>query len=81
MAADSYCTTRLAFFEMRSIMARMLWHSDMDIDPVSQDWTTQKEYAVWDKLPLWVTLSQSLLVRPYDLERGYSCFSVRRESI
>ncbi|KAL8905669.1 MAG: hypothetical protein Q9207_002483 [Kuettlingeria erythrocarpa] len=46
----------LAYFEMRSILARMLWHFDIQLEEESQDWTEQKEYALWDKPPLWVRL-------------------------
>lgn len=46
----------LAYFEMRSILARMLWHFEIQLVDESQDWTDQYEYAVWDKLPLWVRL-------------------------
>ncbi|KAL8914332.1 MAG: hypothetical protein Q9171_001052 [Xanthocarpia ochracea] len=47
---------RLAYFEMRSILARMLWHFEIQLDEVSQHWTEQNEYALWDKPPLWVRL-------------------------
>ncbi|KAL8696305.1 MAG: hypothetical protein Q9224_002863 [Gallowayella concinna] len=46
----------LAYFEMRSVLARMIWHFDMQLEAESQGWTEQKEYAVWDKPALWVTL-------------------------
>ena len=46
----------LAYFEMRSILARMLWNFDMQIDQASQGWIEQKEYSLWDKPPLWVKL-------------------------
>ena len=46
----------LAYFEMRSILARVLWHFDMQIDPASENWAEQKEYVPWDKPPLWVRL-------------------------
>ncbi|KAI4222796.1 MAG: hypothetical protein LQ349_007562 [Xanthoria aureola] len=47
----------LAYFELRSIMARMLWHFDMQLESESQRWTDMKEYMVWYKPPLWVKLS------------------------
>ncbi|KAL8811334.1 MAG: hypothetical protein Q9223_007554, partial [Gallowayella weberi] len=43
----------LAYFEMRSTMACMLWHFDMELEDESWDWTAQKEYAAWDKPSLW----------------------------
>ena len=47
----------LAYFEMRSILARILWNFDMQIEEVSRGWTNQKEYTLWDKPPLWVRLA------------------------
>ena len=46
----------LAYFEMRSILARVLWNFDMQIDQASQGWIEQKEYTLWDKPSLWVRL-------------------------
>ena len=46
----------LAYFEMRSILARVLWNFDMQIDEASQGWVDQKEYSLWDKPSLWVRL-------------------------
>ena len=46
----------LAYFEMRSILARVLWNFDMQIAKASQGWMEQKEYILWDKPPLWVKL-------------------------
>ncbi|KAG7005995.1 cytochrome P450 monooxygenase [Physcia stellaris] len=47
----------LAWFEMRSILARMMWHFDMTLCRESNDWTQQKAYLLWDKPPLWVELT------------------------
>ncbi|MCJ1352148.1 MAG: hypothetical protein MMC33_002132 [Icmadophila ericetorum] len=47
----------LAYFEMRSILARVLWNFDMQIEEESQGWMEQKEHTLWDKPPLWVTLT------------------------
>ncbi|KAL8720308.1 MAG: hypothetical protein Q9225_002820 [Loekoesia sp. 1 TL-2023] len=46
----------LAYFEVRSILARVLWNFDMELEEESQGWTEQKEYTLWDKPPLWVRL-------------------------
>lgn len=35
----------LAYFEMRSILARVLWNFNMQIDKASQEWMEQKEYT------------------------------------
>ena len=49
----------LAYFEMRSIMARVLWNFDMQLDDASKGWMEgQKEYTLWDKPSLWVKLSR-----------------------
>lgn len=41
---------------MRSILARMLWHFEIQLEDETQDWTDHNEYALWDKPPLWVRL-------------------------
>ncbi|MCJ1386410.1 hypothetical protein MMC17_009536 [Xylographa soralifera] len=47
----------LAYFEIRSILTRMLWHFEMRLEQESQHWLDkQKEYALWDKPSLWVRL-------------------------
>ena len=49
----------LAYFEMRSILARVLWNFDMQLDDASEGWMEgQKEYMLWDKSSLWVRLSR-----------------------
>lgn len=47
----------LAWFEMRSMLARLLWHFDLTLCEESLDWESQKAYILWDKPPLWVKLS------------------------
>ena len=56
MARTNVTRFSLAYFEMRSILSRVLWNFDMQIDEVSQGWMEQKEYSLWDKPPLWVRL-------------------------
>lgn len=46
----------LAYFEIRSILTRMMWHFDMELCEQSRAWTQQKAYLMWDKPPLWVKL-------------------------
>ncbi|KAL8961495.1 MAG: hypothetical protein Q9193_001954 [Seirophora villosa] len=46
----------LAYFEMRSILARMLWHFEIQLEEESRDWADHNEYVLWDKPPLWVRL-------------------------
>ncbi|KAL8886186.1 MAG: hypothetical protein Q9215_006069 [Flavoplaca cf. flavocitrina] len=36
----------LAYFETRSILARMLWHFDMQLEDESKGWIDQKEYVL-----------------------------------
>jgi hypothetical protein len=54
----TYCTTqRLAYFELRSILARMMWHFEIELDAESRDWMDDpKEFALWHKPPLFVKL-------------------------
>ncbi|PGG95903.1 hypothetical protein AJ79_09813 [Helicocarpus griseus UAMH5409] len=43
----------LAYNEMRTILARLLWRFDVELCPESKQWTRgQKTYLVWDKPPL-----------------------------
>lgn len=47
----------LAYTEMRTILARLLWKFDIELCPESSQWTKgQKTYLVWDKPPLMCTL-------------------------
>lgn len=49
---------RLAYAEIRLILARVLWNFDMELDPSSTNWADQKTYFLWEKRPLKVRLSQ-----------------------
>lgn len=46
----------LAYFEMRLILAHVLWNFDLELATESTDWSRQKVYAIWDKSPLYVKL-------------------------
>lgn len=46
----------LAYHEMRIIFAKMLWHFDLELSPRSQNWTEQKNWLLWDKHPLYISL-------------------------
>ena len=46
----------LAYNEMRSILARVVFAFDMQLCPESQNWTDQKTWIVWEKPPLMVQL-------------------------
>ncbi|CZR50242.1 related to isotrichodermin C-15 hydroxylase (cytochrome P-450 monooxygenase CYP65A1) [Phialocephala subalpina] len=47
----------LAFAEMWSIMARLVWKFDMELQLDSLNWDQQKVYVLWSKPPLNVRLS------------------------
>ncbi|KAL2218231.1 benzoate 4-monooxygenase cytochrome P450 [Thermoascus aurantiacus ATCC 26904] len=47
----------LAYAEMRLILAKVLWHFDLALQPESADWTNQKVYILWEKHPLTVKLT------------------------
>ncbi|OWP04082.1 cytochrome P450 monooxygenase [Marssonina coronariae] len=47
----------LAYNEMRSVMARMLWHFDMRLCDESRNWLEQKVYFMWEKEALNIVLS------------------------
>ncbi|EKG21958.1 Cytochrome P450 [Macrophomina phaseolina MS6] len=46
----------LAYHEMRILLAKLLWHFDLELSPKCQNWNEQKNYALWEKHPLYVTL-------------------------
>ncbi|KAI0119131.1 cytochrome P450 [Daldinia grandis] len=45
----------LAYVEMKIIIARLVWHFDME-NTTEGDWIDQKVYMVWEKTALWVKL-------------------------
>ncbi|KAK0105890.1 hypothetical protein ONS95_004403 [Cadophora gregata] len=47
----------LAYFEIRLIVARMLWNFDFELMDDSRDWTDQKIYTMWEKKNLNVRLT------------------------
>lgn len=49
---------RLAYFELRAILSRVLWHFDMELEKESQGWPEQKVHDLWDKPPLWIKLTR-----------------------
>ncbi|KAL2071881.1 hypothetical protein VTL71DRAFT_13116 [Oculimacula yallundae] len=49
----------LAFAEMRSVVARLIWHFDIEVQPESLHWDKQNVYVLWDKPPLKVKLFTS----------------------
>ncbi|KAJ0156687.1 Isotrichodermin C-15 hydroxylase [Colletotrichum tanaceti] len=46
----------LAWLELRLLLAKTLWHYDMELCPGMEDWVVQKSYITWEKGPLMVTL-------------------------
>ncbi|KAK7703314.1 hypothetical protein SLS57_010963 [Botryosphaeria dothidea] len=44
----------LAHYEMRAIMARVLWNFDLDLNPRSDTWIDQNSYLIWDKPELMI---------------------------
>jgi cytochrome P450 len=47
---------RLAYAEIRLILARLLFNFDMELCDESKDWLNQKTYLVWQKPALMVRL-------------------------
>ena len=41
---------------MATILAKMIYHFDMQLVDPAQDWRRQKVYIVWEKKPLMVKL-------------------------
>ncbi|KAF3000541.1 hypothetical protein E8E14_000671 [Neopestalotiopsis sp. 37M] len=52
----------LAYHEMRLILAKVLWHFDLELCSQSQDWSNQKSYILWDKPPLLVKIKSARTV-------------------
>ncbi|KAJ5861281.1 uncharacterized protein N7529_008591 [Penicillium soppii] len=46
----------LAYAEMRTILAKLLWHFDVSLEQESEQWDQCKSYIVWEKGPLFVKL-------------------------
>ena len=38
---------------MRIILAKVLWHSDLELCQQSERWSDQKVYVLWEKPELW----------------------------
>lgn len=52
------CFDSLAYVEMRTILARILWNFDINLAEDSQDWISrQKIYTLWEKGALNVYLT------------------------
>ncbi|KAJ5364467.1 uncharacterized protein N7496_010180 [Penicillium cataractarum] len=46
----------LANAEMRLILAKFLWHFDLELQPESLHWSVQNSFALWSRPALWVKL-------------------------
>ena len=46
----------LAYVEMRTILARVLYNFDLTMSPQSDGWTSQKNFNLWERAPLLVHL-------------------------
>ncbi|KAF2108459.1 cytochrome P450 monooxygenase-like protein [Lophiotrema nucula] len=46
----------LAQAEIRTILARLIWHFDMDLEAESRNWDKQKVFILWDKPSLMVRI-------------------------
>lgn len=47
----------LAYAEMRLILAKVLYHFDLELDERTGDWTNQKVFGLWEKPPLWMNVA------------------------
>ena len=47
----------LAYAEMRVILTRLLWNFDLTLDERSKNWVDMKIFLMWEKPPLYVTLT------------------------
>ncbi|KAI9882065.1 MAG: hypothetical protein M1823_006199 [Watsoniomyces obsoletus] len=63
MGAHNCLGQTLAWTELRMILARLLWHFDLEVPEPSTsggpvDWTSQKIYWAWEKVPMKVKLTK-----------------------
>ena len=52
------CSFRLAYSEMRLIIARILWNFEMSMCNKREVWTDQKVYWSWERPPLMMELKE-----------------------
>jgi len=58
---------------MATILAKMIYHFDMQLVDPAQDWRKQKVYIVWEKKPLMVKLTaRDVVFDRFDAEGGTS---------
>ena len=50
---------RLAYFVIRSVLTRLIWAFDMELQDESRDWDQDQNFILvgWDSLPLRVVMS------------------------
>ena len=48
----------LAYHEMRLLMAKILWHFDMELAPECREWHRQRIMILWEKPPLMVKIKR-----------------------
>ena len=48
----------LAMAEMRAILARVLWHFDVELCEESREWDNQRVFFLWEKGDMWVKLTR-----------------------
>lgn len=48
----------LAYAEMRTILAKLLWNFDTALLPQPRQWDNTRSYIVWEKHALWVRLQE-----------------------
>ena len=51
------CEFSLALLELRLLLAKTLWHYDVEVLPESDKWLNQKAYLAWEKPPLMARLT------------------------
>ena len=46
----------MAYHEMRLILAKVVYHFDLELSPGNEGWLDQDVYVLWEKKPLMVNL-------------------------
>lgn len=53
----THYTYSLAYFDMRLVLARLLFHFDLEWTPQCEDWEKQQAFNLWVRKPLMIRLT------------------------
>jgi hypothetical protein len=50
----------MALYEIRLLLALLLWHFNLELDDESLNWDDQRVYRLWEKRPLMVRIRSGI---------------------